>query len=57
MHPDRYLPSSIAPGQVNARTGLVSDTHMPDRCAEFPPALFDVLDGVDLLLHAGDVAL
>lgn len=35
--------------------GLISDTHMPQRCAVLPPALFEVLRGVDLLLHAGDV--
>jgi putative phosphoesterase len=35
--------------------GLVSDTHMPQRLPALPPALFDVLAGVDLLLHAGDV--
>jgi putative phosphoesterase len=28
---------------------------MPDRCVALPPALFEVLRGVDLLLHAGDV--
>ena len=28
---------------------------MPDRCAALPPALFDALQGVELLLHAGDV--
>jgi putative phosphoesterase len=28
---------------------------MPDRLAALPPALFEVLQGVDLLLHAGDV--
>lgn len=28
---------------------------MPRRCRAFPPALFDVLAGADLLLHAGDV--
>jgi uncharacterized protein len=35
--------------------GLISDTHMPDRCAVLPSALFEALRGVDLLLHAGDV--
>src|SRR6476646_5162040 len=35
--------------------GLISDTHMPARCAALPPALFDALPGLDLLLHAGDV--
>lgn len=47
-HPD-------APGRVVARLGLVADTHLPDRCAALPPALFDALRGVDLVLHAGDV--
>jgi hypothetical protein len=28
---------------------------MPARCAAWPPALFDALTGVDLILHAGDV--
>jgi len=28
---------------------------MPERCIALPAALFDVLQGVDLLLHAGDV--
>lgn len=35
--------------------GLISDTHAPQRCAVLPPVIFDVLQGVDLLLHAGDV--
>jgi putative phosphoesterase len=37
--------------------GLIADTHMSDRCLAFPPALFDVFRGVDLILHAGDVGL
>jgi putative phosphoesterase len=35
--------------------GLVSDTHMPQRCDALPPGIFEALRGVDLLLHAGDV--
>lgn len=35
--------------------GLISDTHLPDRCRALPPAVFEALDGVDLILHAGDV--
>ena len=50
-----FLPTHIPADLVVARLGLVSDTHMPERCADFPPALFQVLDGVDLILHAGDV--
>ncbi len=37
------------------RIGLIADTHMPARCRALPPAVFDALRGVDLLLHAGDV--
>ena len=51
----RFLPNGILPEQVVARIGLISDTHMPQRLAALPLAIFDVLDGVDLLLHAGDV--
>lgn len=35
--------------------GLISDTHLPDRLAALPPAVFDLLSGVDLILHAGDI--
>jgi putative phosphoesterase len=52
---ERFLPAEIGAGRLAACFGLVSDTHMPERCAELPTALFDALRGVDLLLHAGDV--
>ncbi len=55
MTTDPFLPTHVPAERVVARVGLVSDTHMPDRCADFPPPLFQVLDGVDLILHAGDV--
>lgn len=35
--------------------GVVADTHSPEFAAELPPRLFDVLSGVDLILHAGDI--
>ncbi|NDJ76379.1 MAG: metallophosphoesterase family protein [Chloroflexi bacterium] len=35
--------------------GLISDTHIPDRWRALPPSVFDIFDGVDLVLHAGDV--
>lgn len=35
--------------------GLVSDTHIPTRKSSLPAELFDALDGVDLILHAGDL--
>lgn len=37
------------------RIGVVSDTHIPSRMRQLPPVLFNLLDGVDLILHAGDV--
>src|SRR5205809_4248652 len=52
---NRFLPPELPAERVVACIGLVSDTHMPERCAELPPALFEALTGVDLLLHAGDV--
>jgi putative phosphoesterase len=52
---DRFLPPDLPPARVAARIGIISDTHMPDRCAALPPALFEALRGADLLLHAGDV--
>lgn len=50
-----FCPPDLAPEQVTKVIGVVSDTHMPDRCDKLPETLFDVLTGVDLLLHAGDV--
>jgi uncharacterized protein len=50
-----YRPPELAPQRVAACIGLISDTHMPDRCEALPPGVFDVLRGVDMLLHAGDV--
>ena len=49
---------SLCPPHISSNhvvVGLVSDTHMPQRCTALPPALFEALRGVDLLLHAGDV--
>lgn len=54
-NPLRFLPPGLEPGRFAACLGLVSDTHAPERCPALPPALFSVLAGVDLVLHAGDV--
>lgn len=48
-------PGAPEPVPIVARLGLVADTHLPERCAALPPALFAALRGVDLVLHAGDV--
>ena len=37
------------------RIGLISDTHMPERWPRLPSCIFSLFDGVDLILHAGDV--
>jgi putative phosphoesterase len=50
-----YLPDEVSPADVVARIGLIADTHMPQRWPSLPTTLFPVLDGVDLLLHSGDV--
>lgn len=49
------LPPNVPLEKVAACLGLVSDTHAPDRLKRLPPSLFEALEGVDLLLHAGDV--
>jgi putative phosphoesterase len=37
------------------RIGVISDTHIPDIEKELPRQVFDVFQGVDLILHAGDI--
>lgn len=49
------LPAHIQPERVIATLGLVSDTHAPERLRELPRSLFEALEGVNLVLHAGDV--
>ncbi len=35
--------------------GVISDTHVPARARSLPPRIFRLLDGADLILHAGDL--
>jgi putative phosphoesterase len=37
------------------RVGVLADTHCPEFVAQLPARLFEVLDGVDLIIHAGDI--
>ncbi len=39
------------------RIGLVADTHIPRDAKSLPPHVKVALDGVDLILHAGDIYL
>jgi hypothetical protein len=40
---------------MTVRVGVVSDTHCPEFLDQLPARLFEVLEGVDLVLHAGDI--
>lgn len=37
------------------RIGVVSDTHIPMRAKQLPARLFELLNGVEMILHAGDI--
>ena len=37
------------------RIGLISDTHIPWEQKELPPQVLETFQGVDLILHAGDI--
>ena len=37
------------------RIGLLSDTHIPETEKKLPPELIEAFQGVDLILHAGDI--
>jgi putative phosphoesterase len=41
---------------LTKRVGVVADTHCPEFLDRLPDRLFEVLHGVDLILHAGDVS-
>ena len=37
------------------RIGVISDTHIPRACPSLPAKVIKAFDGVDLILHAGDL--
>lgn len=37
------------------RIGLISDTHIPEACETLWPEVFEAFDGVEAILHAGDI--
>ena len=37
------------------KVGVLSDTHVPGAASSLPPSVFEIFDGVDLILHAGDI--
>ncbi len=42
-------------GSEIEKIGIISDSHIPTRGRFLPPRVFDIFDGVDLILHAGDL--
>jgi len=40
---------------LTTRIGVVADTHCPEFIDSLPDRLFEVLKGVDLIIHAGDI--
>ena len=38
------------------RIGVISDTHITDKSQELPKKISEVFKGVDLIIHAGDLA-
>ncbi len=41
--------------RTRLRVGLISDTHIPEARAALWPQVFSVFEGVDLILHGGDI--
>jgi putative phosphoesterase len=39
------------------RAGVLSDTHIPSRAPAIPSRVAEVFEGVDMILHAGDVSV
>jgi len=39
------------------RIGLIADTHVPEVAGTIPPGVTEAFAGVDLILHAGDIAV
>jgi putative phosphoesterase len=42
-------------GRTTLRVGLISDTHIPESRPQLWPQVFDVFQGVDAILHGGDI--
>ena len=42
------------PGKV-LRIGIISDTHIPDKCEHIPQVILQAFKDVDMVMHAGDI--
>lgn len=43
-------------GVISIKVGVLSDTHIPGRGKKIPQAVWEGLQGVDLIIHCGDIA-
>jgi putative phosphoesterase len=50
-------PGSISSGSTlkPAKVGVIADTHSPEFLDRLPASVFEAFDGVELILHAGDI--
>jgi len=49
------LYSKLPEYAVTKIVGLISDTHIPVRARDIPKKVFEVFEGVDFIVHAGDL--
>lgn len=40
---------------MTTRIGVIADTHCPEFVDHLPPRVFEIFDGVELIIHAGDI--
>jgi putative phosphoesterase len=57
QNPETNMPNDLPISRYpHARQiGLIADTHVPDRAKYLHPLVLDTFDGVDLILHGGDI--
>jgi putative phosphoesterase len=49
------LYSKLSEYSATKTVGLISDTHIPVRARSMPKKVFEVFEGVDFIVHAGDL--
>lgn len=52
---DRVVSVPGIDGKASLTVGVLADTHLPFRLKQLPPTVARLFQGVDLILHAGDV--
>ena len=50
-----FMLSSLSPQPKDIRIGVLADSHIPHRIPCMPPRVYELLQGSDLILHAGDL--